>query len=146
MKAPTLDELTQRLERMNPEAKALWGRMNLAQMLLHCRVAMEAGMGDRIVKKPEDSFAKRWLLYPLLMLLPWPKGKAPTYPEFDILETRMPVLSVTEEAAALTGRLKSFIGGNFPLQRHAIFGRLSRVQWSNLQRKHLDHHFRQFGI
>jgi hypothetical protein len=145
MSTPTLIELNQRLERLNPEAKALWGKMNLAQMLLHCRVALEAGMGDRVVQKPVDDFFKRWVLFPILMSLPWPK-KAPTHPEFDIVATKMPVLDVLAEAEALKGKLKKYMAGNFALTRHSIFGNISKTQWDDLQRKHLDHHFRQFGI
>lgn len=120
--------------------------MNLAQMLVHCRIPMETGLGLREVGKPSANFATRWLLFPLLMNLPWPKGKAQTHPEFNVVKAALPVRSVAEEASDLAEKMKAFMEGNFKPRKHAIFGDLSLSQWTDLQRKHLDHHFRQFGF
>ena len=146
MNAPTFPELSERLGKLDPNAKALWGKMNLAQMLVHCRIPMETGLGLREVEKPSANFATRWLLFPLLMNLPWPKGKAQTHPEFNVVKADLPVRSVAEEASDLAGKMKTFMEGNFKPRKHAIFGELSLSQWADLQRKHLDHHFRQFGF
>ncbi|MDB5051260.1 MAG: hypothetical protein JWO30_4331 [Fibrobacteres bacterium] len=145
MESPTLPQLTDRLNRLDPNAKALWGKMNLAQMLVHCRMPLEAGMGERTVTLKGNFFMRR-VVFPLLMKLPWPKGKAETHVEFNVLKMSLPVRSVQEEAAALAGKLKAFLTGGFQLKDHPLFGDLSMAQWLQLQRKHLDHHFRQFGI
>jgi hypothetical protein len=145
MKAPTLPELAQRLDRIDPGAKALWGKMNLAQMLVHCRMPMESGLGERQVKRV-DNFMLRYVVFPLLMRLPWPKGKAQTHDDFKVVELNLPVRSVAEEATALSGKMKLLIAGGFNPKPHPIFGELNLQNWLKLQRKHLDHHFRQFGI
>jgi Protein of unknown function (DUF1569) len=145
MKAPTLPELAQRLDRIDLNAKALWGKMDLAQMLVHCRMPMESGLGERQVKRV-DNFFLRSVIFPLLMRIPWPKGRAQTHPEFNVVKLDLPVRSVAEEATALAGKLKIFITGGFDPKPHPIFGELSRDNWFKLQRKHLDHHFRQFGL
>ncbi|HKP97332.1 MAG TPA: DUF1569 domain-containing protein [Fibrobacteria bacterium] len=145
MEPPTLSQLSQRLDSLDPDAKALWGKMSLAQMLVHCRMPLESGMGERQVA-PKSNFFTRWLLFPLLMKIPWPKGKAQTHGEFNVVSLNLPVRSVQDEAAALAAKLKAFLAGGFQLQAHPIFGNLSMAQWLYLQRKHLDHHFRQFNI
>ena len=145
MKAPTLPELAERLDRLNHDAKAQWGKMNLAQMLVHCRMPIENALGERKVK-PVDNFLTRSVLFPILMRVPWPKGKSPTHPEFNVVKMNLPVRSVAEEAAALAGKLKIVVAGGFEPKPHAIFGALTMKNWIGLQRKHLDHHFRQFGI
>jgi len=55
------------------------------------------------------------------------------------------VRTVQEEAAALGGKLKAFLTGGFQLKDHPLS---ENYRWRNgaIQRKHLDHHFRQFGI
>jgi hypothetical protein len=133
MQAPTLAQITHRLEHLDPNAKALWGKMNLAQMLVHCRMPIEAGLGERTVSS-KGNFFTRWLLFPLLMKIPWPKGKAQTHTDFNVVNLNMPVRSAQEEAAALVAKVKAFVAGGFSPKTHPI-----------LQRKHLDHHLRQFG-
>lgn len=144
MEPPTMSQLAQRLERLDPDAKALWGKMNLAQMLAHCRMPMESGMGDRDAALNGNFFTRR-ILFPLLMRIKWPKGKAETHPGFNVVKANVPVRGVQEEAAALADRIKAFLAGGFTLKAHPIFGDLSMEQWLLLQRKHLDHHLRQFG-
>jgi hypothetical protein len=145
MEVPALTDLSQRLDRMNPEAKALWGKMSLAQMLTHCRLALEAGLGDYKLT-PMGNFLKRWLMFPLMIRLPWPQGKAPTHPELNMVDRGLPFRSVAEEAADLKARLAVWQQGKFGHVEHSIFGKLSKPGWDVLQRRHLDHHFRQFGI
>jgi hypothetical protein len=145
MEPPTLSQLAQRLERLDSNAKALWGKMNLAQMLVHCRIPLEAGLGERSVTLKGTFFTRR-ILFPILMKIPWPKGKAQTHTEFNVVSMNLPVRSVQEEAAALAAKVKAFLAGGFSPKTHPIFGELSMAQWLYLQRRHLDHHFRQFGI
>jgi hypothetical protein len=145
MELPTLSDLALRLDRLDPEAKALWGKMNLAQMLLHCRMPLEAGLGERELKM-QGNFFTRWLLFPILIRVPWPKGKAQTHPGLNVVSLNAPVRTVAEEAAALKERLAIWREGHFGHWEHPIFGRISKPGWDLLQRRHLDHHFRQFGF
>lgn len=145
MEIPTLAELAQRLDRLDPEAKAHWGRMNLAQMLMHCRMAMEAGLGERELKS-RGNFLTRWVMFPMLVRLPWPKGKAQTHPGLNVVDLNLPARSLAEETVALKERLAIWSEGGFGPWEHSLFGKISKRGWDRLQRRHLDHHFRQFGI
>ena len=75
----------------------------------------------------------------------WPKGEA-TAPELDQrqkgtkakdfyteLEFLKKMMDVLEEREASK------------IQHHPLFGKLTKKQWADLLRKHLDHHLRQFG-
>jgi hypothetical protein len=145
MEIPTLPDLAQRLDRINPEAKSNWGKMSLAQMLLHCRMAMEAGLGERELQM-KGNFVTRWVLFPLMIRIPWPKGKAKTHPGLDIVSLNLSARSASEEAVALRERLAIWQQGKFGPWEHSLFGKISKPGWDLLQRRHLDHHFRQFGI
>jgi hypothetical protein len=78
--APARAEIQERLARLGPGTRGLWGRMSAPQMLAHVADQLRMALGDiraRPVRTP--------LRYPVLRelivyLLPWPRG-APTAPE-----------------------------------------------------------------
>src|ERR1700681_682890 len=96
-------ELVDRLDRLSPEAKPLWGKMSAPQMLAHVSDWMRMAKGQ-LKAAPK----KRALRFPPLKQLaiywlPFPKG-VPTAPE---LLSRKP-LAWTVERAALREHVKSF--------------------------------------
>lgn len=144
MEIPTLDQMVERLNRLTPEAQRQWGKMNLPQMLLHCRLPLESALNQKTFKRV-DNVLTRLLIRPMVLKMPWPRGKAQTHPEFRTVELDMPVRSVGEEKAALAAALKAYMAGGFEPPPHPIFGPMTMEQWNLLQRRHMDHHFRQFG-
>ncbi len=48
-----------RIQQLNPNTHALWGQMNVAQMLAHCNVAYELVYEP---KHPKPKGFKKWLL------------------------------------------------------------------------------------
>jgi hypothetical protein len=44
------DQLIQRIDKLNPTSHALWGKMNVAQMLAHCNVTYEMAFEDKHAK------------------------------------------------------------------------------------------------
>ena len=38
---PVCEELLQRIDQLSPESKALWGKMNVTQMLAHSAAGMD---------------------------------------------------------------------------------------------------------
>ena len=40
-------EVIDRINKLNPETKALWGKMNVTQMLAHCNVTYELIYDDK---------------------------------------------------------------------------------------------------
>jgi hypothetical protein len=136
-------ELLQRLSRLRPEAKPLWGRMTAPQMLAHVSDWMLMASGDLPVagKKAVLRYApiKQLVIY----WLPFPKG-VPTARE---LLTRAPA-QWDAECDSMRERLDSFekLYRKSEWPDHPIFGSISPRAWGVLGYRHTDHHFRQFGV
>ena len=78
-----VEKLHQRLDKLTPESKAKWGKMNAHQMLSHLRDSMKMTLGE-IQVKDTSTFFSRMIMKPLVLyVLPWPKGKIQTAPELE---------------------------------------------------------------
>jgi len=139
----TRDALIQRVERLSPDAKGLWGRMSAPQMLAHCTDALRMGLGDLPVKPKHAALPRmaivKWLF---LNVLTFPKD-APTAAELiartpDAWDAERTHLITLIRKVATPDALTTFAD-------HPLFGPLTRAQWGQLAWKHLDHHLRQFG-
>ncbi len=139
-------QLVERLQKISPEAKPLWGTMDAGQMVAHCNVAYE------YVFEPEKYKPIPGILKPILKLLVKPKivnevpykQGSPTGSDFKIKGSK--------DYGAEKERLISFIektqkAGSvfFEGKESHAFGKLTSTEWNNMFYKHLDHHFRQFG-
>ena len=136
-------ELRQRLETLSGSARPEWGRMNPPQMLAHCAAALAMVTGDLQVK-PVPARIFGWLLKGVVLgERPFRKG-VPTAQEFvqaDAADFQL------EKGRFLAAFHKLAPGPQAILcHKHPFFGKLSDQQWGILVFKHLDHHFRQFGV
>jgi hypothetical protein len=138
--------IIQRIEKLNPGSKAVWGKMNVSQMLAHCGTAMETVTGQRKIKRV--AFFGRiigTLLKPgILSEKPFSKS-SPTDKSYIISGD----VNFAEEKAKLTSLIKQFSAGGpskCTPHPHAFFGKFTPEQWARFEWKHLDHHLRQFGV
>ena len=139
------EALSLRLATLEPGATRQWGKMEPAQMLLHCAIGLEAATGDRPMKqaflgKLVTPFIRRTVLGEK----PFSRN-APTDPSFVVSDRR----DFEEERTRLATQIDRFIQRgpeSAGKQTHAFFGRLSGDEWGRLMYKHLDHHLRQFGV
>src|SRR5277367_1813348 len=44
-------ELIERINKLTPSTPALWGKMNVAQMLAHCQVIIQVALGELQLKR-----------------------------------------------------------------------------------------------
>jgi hypothetical protein len=51
-----------------------------------------------------------------------------------------------KEKAALVDMINRFTESAVAGERHPVFGKLSKENWSKATWKHLDHHLKQFGV
>jgi hypothetical protein len=136
--------LLERAARLQADTSPRWGRMNVPQMLRHCAEAMRMSLGE-VHPRPlgKRIFHTRLAKHLIIRVFPFPKG-APTAPELRITD---PAVLEVESA-----RLGELIGRWAEPSRsethaeHPLFGVLSREEWAELQYKHVDHHFTQFGL
>ena len=139
------EALSLRLAALEPDAQRQWGRMNAAQMLAHCAIALEVAAGDRPM--PQAFLGK--LITPLFgrMILgerPFSRD-SPTNPSFVVTDLR-DFEAERIRVATLIDRVVQHGPESAGRQTHPFFGRLSGDQWGRLAHKHLDHHLRQFGV
>jgi hypothetical protein len=135
-------ELVERLERLSPEAKPLWGKMTAPQMLAHLADWMLMAKGE-LKTAPKNRALSFWPVKQLAIFwLPFPKG-VPTAPE---LLSRKP-LAWTVERAAVRNHVESFETLDPAVwPEHPVFGVMTPRAWCVLGYRHTDHHLRQFGV
>jgi hypothetical protein len=141
-------DIVERIRTLDPSSNRLWGKMTLEQMLRHVTDPLKSAMGEYPVAFRGNRFFTSALgKYLFISLLPWPKGKTPTAPEFNQLLLPEPPPAFTAGVAELLTTIDRFhkLPPAFTFERHAAFGPLTRKQWGNVMGKHLDHHLRQFG-
>jgi hypothetical protein len=138
------EAILRRLSALQSASPRQWGKMNVAQMLAHCAIALEVPCGERakkqvLIGKILAPFVKKSVLGEK----PFGKG-APTDPDFKITDDR----EFNAERARLVALVVKFCdrgpsatGGLV----HSFFGPLTSDEWGRLTYKHLDHHLRQFS-
>ena len=141
-----VDEVKARLQRLQPDTPAQWGKMRAPQMVAHCVVSMEMAVGD---VKPPRMLAGRlmgWFVKPLALGNDAPMQRnSPTSPillvtdERDLDADRRRLLTLIDRFAAAGP-------AGCTTHPHTFFGPMTPDQWAILMYKHLDHHLRQFGV
>ena len=136
--------ILQRLEQLRGDASPRWGKMNPAQMLVHCQRPLLVAAG----KLP----LKRGLLGRLFGRMAKKKfitsdapfnQNSPTDPRFLDSDAQ----DFERERDELVGLVQAFAGvGATTRDPHPFFGPLTPEEWDRLMWKHLDHHLRQFGV
>ncbi|HLA62974.1 MAG TPA: DUF1569 domain-containing protein [Rhodothermales bacterium] len=135
--------LLDRVDRLTPDARRVWGKMSLGQMLAHTAGQLRLGLGEMPVKRMRTPYGFPVLRQLAIYVVPWPKG-APSAPEL----LAVPPAEVEAGKAAVRECAERFgaLGPDHPWPLHPAFGRLSRRAWGVLSWRHLDHHLRQFGV
>lgn len=141
-----LNEVLARIDKLQPDTQAQWGKMNVAQMLAHCSVAYDMTFTD---KYPKPGAFKRFLMKMFVKSAvvgpkPYPKNGR-TAPQFIIADER----EFAVEKKRLVDYLKKTqeLGeAHFDNKASHSFGPLSKEEWNVMFYKHLDHHLQQFGV
>jgi hypothetical protein len=146
------DALRLRAARLQPETPARWGRFTAPQMLAHAIQSLRMMTGELAVPVERVPWPVRRapLRQLLIYVLPFPKG-LPTSRALLARPAADPAASPAawaEEHRELE-RVLHTIGARDPASawpEHPAFGRMTGRDWGVLQYRHLDHHFRQFGL
>lgn len=139
------DDIIERIIKLTPDSKRQWGKMNICQMLNHCRFGLETAAGIRqtprsLLGRLLGGFMKDLATNdtPFRKGSPSPAGSIPVITEdFNV------------EKQNLIEMINSFYdGGKAGVTEgpHAFFGHLTPTQWGAFMYKHVDHHLRQFGV
>jgi hypothetical protein len=137
------NELRDRVAKLTPEAHCEWGRMTPAQMLAHCTAALQVPVGELQVRKTPMGLIG-WMFKGLFRNeKPFSKN-APTADEFRMRDDR----DFETEMRRFQDVFAKLARGpeSITCHRHPFFGKMTAEDWGQLVYKHLDHHFRQFGV
>lgn len=143
--ADTYNSIIERMNKLTPTTESQWGKMNVAQMLAHCKEAFKVPLSEKPMPRMLLGILLGWAFKSKLYSdEPWKKN-LPTAPNFIIKNER----EFNKEKKELMEMVHQFYTkgagevGKFP---HPMFGTFTPEQWGMSMYKHLDHHLKQFGV
>jgi|SRR6266571_749995 len=68
-------EVLERIGRVAPDRKPLWGRFTAAEMVCHVSCDLRQGLGELETGPPAGPLAHAPLNWLAIYVVPWPKGK-----------------------------------------------------------------------
>ncbi len=137
----TREGLIKRIQGLDENSRAQWGKMNVYQMLKHCTKWEEMLLGR---KKYRQSFIGRLFGKMALrdMLKDEPiKQNLPTVPSFKITDTG----DVEKAKSTWISLIREHTNQHNIGFVHPFFGQLTAEQAGIMAYKHIDHHLRQFN-
>jgi hypothetical protein len=141
----TRDVLIRRIQAVEPDSPARWGRMNAYQMLRHAAMWDEMILRNKTYKRVFIGrlFGRMLLKNEVKDDRPMRPGN-PTVPEFKVQETTGDFAAEKRKRIAL---LNEYADYAFPDNSfiHPFFGKMTREQIGYHAYKHADHHLRQFS-
>jgi hypothetical protein len=139
-----VQEVMTRIEQLKPSSQQLWGKMDIAQMMAHCRVALEMASSKFVAKRTLlGRIVGPRIRHVLTDDSPFPRS-APTARELKVASG-----DFTQERERLKQCVFQFHeGGESQCTKnpHPFFGKITPLEWSTGMYKHLDHHLKQFGV
>jgi len=138
----TRNELIESIRRLNENATAQWGKMNVQQMVKHCSLSEEMMLGKTKYKRNLLGFLFGKIAMKGLLKDEKPMMRnSPTVPGLKVKETG----HFEAEKARWISLIEEHDPVSSPEILHPFFGQMTREQIGCLVYKHMDHHLRQFN-
>ncbi|MGA2880506.1 MAG: DUF1569 domain-containing protein [Bryobacteraceae bacterium] len=135
----------ERIQRLDSNTSAKWGRMTARQMVCHLNDSFRVGMGEKYASQATNVFQRtlvKWIA--LRMPVPWPHG-VPTRPEIEQGRGGTPPAEWSSDRDQLLTLMDAF-AERTTFGVHPTFGTMSQRDWLAWGYRHVDHHLRQFGV
>src|SRR5436190_18018711 len=120
-------EIILRINKLTPESKPLWGKMNVSQMLAHLQVPI--GVADGSQKLKRTLFGR--IVGPMVKSIIYNdkpfKRNLPTDPSFVMFGSEK---DFETEKQKLLSMVRNFNETTIVNQTHTFFGNLTKEQWS----------------
>ena len=71
-----------RIARLRPDRKPEWGRFTAPEMVCHVSCGLRQGLGELESGPPSGALSRAPFNWLVIHVIPWPKGKAKSPPEF----------------------------------------------------------------
>ncbi|WP_317165967.1 DUF1569 domain-containing protein [Chryseobacterium cheonjiense] len=141
------DEITQRIRRLNQNSVAIWGKMDVCQMMRHCNYVLQVPLQKIELPEINRLFAMigrvtKWEIQIFNNGIP---RNMPTFQKLiinfdcDFEEEKENLLKTLDEYRIC------FENNNLP-DHHVLFGTMKEKDWGFLEYKHLHHHLKQFNV
>lgn len=136
----TKEETITRIKNLTNNNNAKWGKMDVAQMLWHCKYPLKVAINNK--NEGNGKFFMKLFKKSLYSDKPFKKS-LPTAKFLVALENKnfeeekTEILNLIEQVHELKSRTN--------WNPHPFFGKFTHEQWGQLEFKHLDHHLKQFG-
>lgn len=146
----TTEKVRECLSKLNEESKPEWGDLTPQMMVEHLEYSYRVASGeiqDFEISTPEKILEKvHATLYNYEKM---PRGyDFPLAKKSDITNPKHENLEMAKEKMleAREQYLEFFKDESEKRTKNPVFGELNRYEWYLLERKHLNHHFEQFGL
>lgn len=137
-------ELETRINALNENYTAQWGKMNAYQMVKHCSLCEDMMQGRIQIKRVFMGRLFGKLILNKIIKDEKPFGKnSPTGPILITLNQSGDIETQKQEWIAKIKDYENFSNHNFV---HPFFGAMTKEQIGIFAYKHTDHHLRQFGV
>ena len=138
-------EIVERINKLTPQSKAQWGKMNVGQAMAHCQQPLRVAYGDLKLKRTFFGFLLGGMVKKKLTGPADYDKNLPTDKHFIVSDQR----NFETEKLKLIALVQKFASEGpkaLTKEAHPFFGRLTTAEWDALQYKHLHHHLTQFGV
>ncbi len=141
----TKDAILKRIDALQPDAKAQWGKMNVNQGLRHMAMAFDIATGELDPTLSNPPKIPKWLLRFFLLNTAPPKERAETFVEINTVARNINPTDFEAERKNLKSKIEKFVTTATLIPENKLVGKFSKTDWGKLNYNHTDHHLRQFG-
>lgn len=143
-----VEEIKERIAKVNADSKPEWGVMTASQMMKHCQLPIKFALYPSSNSNlPKYNFFQKLLFRSFKKSMyddsTWRKG-IPTPKAFQVRDSPDFAEERTELIRLIDAIHMEKARSDWP--PHPAFGDFTPEQIGKLQYKHLDHHLRQFGV
>lgn len=138
------EEIVARIEKLDSESQAKWGKMNVSQMLMHCQKPIEVGTGKLAIKRTFIGFLFGKMVLKQLSEKPF-KQNLPTDKHF-VINSAVEFENTKKQLITYVRNFAEKGDSAIVVKKHPFFGMMTTQQWDVLLWRHLDHHLTQFGV
>lgn len=141
------NELVERINSIEGNEKALWGKMNVSEMICHSSDQIRLATGEIQSVFQGNLFSSSILKILVLAGIPTPKGKVDTFSQLKQGEGGSPPKDFDTDKKTFINLLETFQNSFEPGQKviHPAFSHLTLTQWGRLIFLHVNYHLSQFG-
>lgn len=143
----TTETIKKRIASLTPTSQAVWGKMNVNQMMCHVTDGFLMSMGDRPLPDQSTFIDRTLIKFLVLNVIKMPK-EVPTAAGLDQMREGTKPGEFDDNLRNMTDALDRMLHlpDDHPWAAHPKFGPMKRNEWGILGYKHIDHHLKQFGV